>query len=67
MCILCDQVKRQHRGYTFCPHCGSNLKNGFIPNFIIKRKISVDEYGRTRGLSTDTLIDIRINGGKYYE
>ena len=60
MCLLCEQVKHQHRGYTFCPYCGTNLKNGFTPNFIIKRTYgNVDSYGRPIGLYTDTLIDIR--------
>ena len=41
MCMLCEQVKRQNRGYTFCPYCGEIFRNGFIPNYHIKRTYTI--------------------------
>lgn len=62
MCMLCEKVKRENRGYTFCPYCGENFRNGFIPNYIHKRTYTignVDSYGRPIGLYYDTLSKIR--------
>lgn len=61
MCKLCDDTKRQHPAYNFCPYCGKNYNpNGFKPNYIAAIKYD-DCYpnGRPKGLGTTSFI--RLN------
>lgn len=59
MCIYCEDIKRRHPKYIFCPMCGKNFNGKFVPNYIMERKVPIDRCGRQNGLSTDTLVRIK--------
>jgi len=60
MCKYCNDIKRKHQSYIYCPMCGKLYDpTGFIPTFVLEKKIPIDNFGRETGLSIDTSVEIK--------
>lgn len=59
MCQLCNDAKRKHPSYVFCPYCGKNYNsNNFKPMYVNQVTVECDRHGNPYGLETITSIKI---------
>jgi len=60
MCRYCEGIKRAFPDYLYCPMCGSLYnEDGFIPLYMMEKKVSRDSQGRLIGLPVESFVKIK--------